>query len=324
MNVKKILSLVVAAALAAGLPCTTAMAASKKKITTVDLTVAADVVPGGSVSEQQAEVTAKSSRIEVGDCEFINDGFQLNEQDVPRLEVKLYAEDGYYFATTDTSFTINGGTYVKQKIEDFRQTLTVTIDLPKVSEFTQAIAGVQWSSLTTAGWSPSAGAGSYEVKLYRDGKSVGAVKTTGETSLDFADAMIKTGNYSFRVRPVNKQNTENKGEWVESSVKYIDAAAAEQNRLGTNGSSGSAGGGSGWKQDQTGWWYRNGDGSYTVNNWQMISSQWYFFNEKGYMATGWINWNGKQYYCDTAGGQMLVNALTPDGARVGADGAKLP
>lgn len=104
---------------------------------------------------------------------------------------------------------------------------------------------------------------------------------------------------------------------MESSSKYIDAAYAQQNRM-------AAGNGAGWKQDGTGWWYQNDDGTYTVNNWQNIGGQWYYFNEKGYMATGWIDWNGKQYYCDTPGGHMLTNGSTPDGAEVGADGAKLP
>lgn len=321
MNGKKILSLVLAAALAAGLNCTTAMAASKKKITTVNLTVTADVVLGGSIVDQQAEVTVKSNKISAGDCEFKNDGFQWGENDVPRLEVNLYAEDGYYFRTTDDSFTINGGTYVKQKTEDYKQTLTLTIDLPRVGEFTQAIERAEWSSLTTASWSPSVGAGSYEVKLYRDGKSVGTVKTTTETSYDFYDAMTKAGNYTFRVRPVNRLKPDNKGDWAESSDKYIDAAAAKQNRNPGNVSSEIQ---KGWKQDQTGWWYTNSDGTYTVSNWQNIDGLWYFFNEKGYMATGWIDWNGKQYYCDPENGQMLMNASTPDGDNVGADGAKLP
>ena len=38
------------------------------------------------------------------------------------------------------------------------------------------------------------------------------------------------------------------------------------------------------------------------------------------MKTGWIQWGNKRYYCD-ASGAMLVNTTTPDGLRVGADGA---
>ncbi|MEY8355204.1 cell wall-binding protein [Lachnospiraceae bacterium 54-53] len=300
MKIKRILSLVLAAALVSGLNCTAALAASRKKITTLNMTVTADIAPGGSISDQNAEITVKNSKVEVGNIEFINDGFQWYEQDVPRLEVELYAEEGYYFAVSDSSFTIKGGTYVKQKREDLGQTLKVTIELPGVSEFTRAIAEADWRSPAAAGWSPAAGAGTYEVKLYRDGKSVGTVKTTAETWWDFTGSMTKAGTYSFRVRPVNKQNTESRGEWVESPSKYVDASAAEQNRAG-------AGGKNGWKQDSTGWWYENGDGSYTVNNWQNIDDQWYYFNEKGYMATGWIDWNGKQYYCDPESGQLREN-----------------
>ncbi len=335
MNGKKILSFVLAAALASGFNSMTSLAAIKK-ITTVSLTVEAETIPGGSIFDQQVEITVKNSKIEVGNYEFTNAGFQWSGEDIPRLEVELYAQDGYYFATTGSSFTISGGTYVSQKKEDSSQTLTVTIDLPKVSQFTQDIGEAFWNTSAIAGWSPAAGAGSYEVKLYRDGKTVGTVKKTGDTRWDFAEAMTKAGNYTFRVRPVNKEKPDNVGEWKESPVKYVDGAAAEQNRVkaaggngdlgnGTSGNGTSGNGASGtWKQDQTGWWYLNGDGSYTVNNWQSIDGQWYFFNEKGYMAAGWISWNGKQYYCDVQSGRMLANGMTPDGYKVGADGARIP
>lgn len=317
MKCKKILSLVLAVTMATGLNCMTSMAASRKKITTVNLTVTANIVPGGTISDQQAEITSKNNKIDVGEYEFTNSGFQWDENDIPRMEVKLYAQEGYYFSVTESGFTIDKGTFVKQAREDFSQTLTLTIDLPRVGEFTQAIESASWGSKTLAVWSPAAGAGSYEVKVYRDGKHTGGVKTAVGTSLDLAESMGKAGNYTFKVRPVNKQNAENKGDWVESSANYVDEAAAGQNRTFAQN-------GGGWKQDGTGWWYANSDGSYPVNIWQNINGQWYFFNEKGYMVTGWIAWNGKQYFCDLAGGQMLVNTITPDGAKVGADGAKLP
>ncbi|MFT4007369.1 MAG: hypothetical protein QM683_17730 [Lacrimispora sp.] len=41
-----------------------------------------------------------------------------------------------------------------------------------------------------------------------------------------------------------------------------------------------------WKQDSTGWWYQNDDGSYPVNAWfQDIDWKWYYFNNSGYMQT---------------------------------------
>ena len=57
-----------------------------------------------------------------------------------------------------------------------------------------------------------------------------------------------------------------------------------------------------------------------MNQWQYINDYWYFFNEKGYMVTGWVLWNNIWYYCSDSGA-MLTNTTTPDGYRVGADGA---
>jgi len=56
-----------------------------------------------------------------------------------------------------------------------------------------------------------------------------------------------------------------------------------------------------WKQDEKGWWYQKADGSYITSSW---------FTDIG----------GKQYYFG-ADGYMLANTTTPDGYKVGADGA---
>lgn len=55
-----------------------------------------------------------------------------------------------------------------------------------------------------------------------------------------------------------------------------------------------------WKQDASGWWYQNDDGSFTRNGWQNISGKQYYFNENGY---------------------MLHDTATPDGKQVGSDGS---
>lgn len=316
MSIKRILTLLLTAVVAAGVNSTTAMAASRHKITSISMEIKTSIAPDDSISTQEAEITVKSSRIEVGEYEFTNDGFRWSEQDVPRLKVKLYAPENYYFSIPASGYTIKGGTYVSQKTEDYRQTLIVTIDLPQVGEFTQNIETAEWSSLTTASWSASVGAGSYEVKLYRDGKAVGTTKTTTETTYNFGNAMTKSGVYTFRVRPVNKKKPENVGDWKESQAQNIDEARAEQ--LRQQGAFG------GWKQDEWGWWYQEADGTYPVSCWKQIKDLWYFFGDNGYMATGWVDWNGKQYYCDPADGHMLVSAATPDGAFVGEDGARLP
>lgn len=92
-----------------------------------------------------------------------------------------------------------------------------------------------------------------------------------------------------------------------------------------------------WNQTGYGWWYDNGNGSYTVNDWQYIDNTWYYFNQDGYMRTGWIPVNGKWYYCHANGamahdtwidgkyyvgsdGALYTNTTTPDGFLVDGNG----
>ena len=110
-----------------------------------------------------------------------------------------------------------------------------------------------------------------------------------------------------------------------------------------------------WIQDSTGWWYQNKDGSYPAACWQLLTyngtSEWYHFDEKGYMQTGWFtDTDGNRYYLhavsdgtrgrmytgwnlidgvcyyfnptsDGTKGSLFMNRQTPDGYRVDASGA---
>lgn len=68
-------------------------------------------------------------------------------------------------------------------------------------------------------------------------------------------------------------------------------------------------GGGTWKQDEKGWWYEyggpSGRGRYPASQWLQIGSEWYYFDENGYMKTGWVETDGKQYYLDETRGAML-------------------
>lgn len=131
----------------------------------------------------------------------------------------------------------------------------------------------------------------------------------------------------------------------------------------TSRSSAGSGGGPGkesgeWIQDTVGWWYKNQDGTYPKSCWQQLSyngtSEWYHFDEKGYMQTGWFTdedgniyylhavgdgtrgrmvtgWNlidGKWYYFNTVSdgtrGALFINRMTPDGYHVDAYGCWIP
>lgn len=55
-----------------------------------------------------------------------------------------------------------------------------------------------------------------------------------------------------------------------------------------------------WNQNETGWWYDNGDSTYAADGWHWIDGKCYYFTSDGY---------------------CLINTATPDGYTVGGDGA---
>ena len=76
----------------------------------------------------------------------------------------------------------------------------------------------------------------------------------------------------------------------------------------------------GWKQDDTGWWYQNEDGSYLQYDWTNLNGDWYFFGSDGYMVTDKvIRWGNDSYYM-ASDGKMAVNQTVPDGRKAGDDG----
>lgn len=58
----------------------------------------------------------------------------------------------------------------------------------------------------------------------------------------------------------------------------------------------------GWQQDENGWWYSKEDGSggYAVGD-TLIDGIYYWFNDSGYMQTGWRNKQGRWYYYEADG-----------------------
>ena len=57
------------------------------------------------------------------------------------------------------------------------------------------------------------------------------------------------------------------------------------------------------KGNEDKWWYKHSDGSYTINNWELIDGKYYFFDEEGWMKTGWIEspYSHKWFYCYSNG-----------------------
>ena len=57
-----------------------------------------------------------------------------------------------------------------------------------------------------------------------------------------------------------------------------------------------------WRQYSNGKWrYIHTDGSYTINDWERIDGNWYFFDGSGYRWTGWKQYNNNWYYFNSNG-----------------------
>ena len=57
----------------------------------------------------------------------------------------------------------------------------------------------------------------------------------------------------------------------------------------------------GWKQNKTGWWWEEDNGSYPTNSWKNIGGTWYYFDGNGYMVTGWLKLSSGWYYLTESG-----------------------
>lgn len=295
-----------------------AMAASRKKISTVNLEVESNVQPDTRYGEEEIEVDPKENTYTFDYYEINNTGFNWTREDVPEIAIYLRANEGYYFSLTKASAVkLKGATYVTAVKQDSSEVLKLTVKLPPLAESVGEMTSVKLWDNGFATWDAVSGAGSYEVRLYKNGEGVGVtILTTTDTNYNFQKQMGRSGYYKVKVRPVNGINQANKGEWLESPDINITEEQARQIRNGEAGDRPIQGE---WKNDAVGSWYVRVDGTYPQEQWEQIDSKWYFFDTNGYMKTGWIDWEGERYYCAESG-EMLTNTTTPDGTILNHDG----
>lgn len=294
-----------AAALMLGL-AVPAAAASRKKITSVSLTVDSEMKIGDDMDLSQVEVETESDKYYVESFDFTNTGFYWAAEDVPQIEVYLNAEEGYYFSLMSSDVHLKGATYVSaSKPSGMDSTvLKITMDLPSMAGRMSELETVTLGADGIAAWEPVEGAGHYEVRLIRNSTTVGGTQSVEATSMDLGYLMTKSASYTVKVRPVSQVNWENKGQWTSSSPVYVDSAAAERFREASQPAGQ-------WIQDETGWWFQNEDGTYTVNGWQLINGKWYYFDGSGYMMTNsWVESGGYYYYVGEDGA-MLKSTYVP-------------
>lgn len=130
----------------------------------------------------------------------------------------------------------------------------------------------------------------------------------GEGDGYYVDGWKKIGNFwfEFDANGVAKQN-----EWVNEGGKwyYFGNSCVAY---------------TGWGKID-GKWYYFGKDCAMVTGWIQLGTTWYYLTPgNGEMVTGWATIGGKSYYFSKEAntlGAMLANTTTPDGYKVGADGA---
>ena len=69
---------------------------------------------------------------------------------------------------------------------------------------------------------------------------------------------------------------------------------------------------SGWKRNETGWWWEESDGSYPTDRWKRVNNEWFYFDNRGYcLINRWFNDGQDWFYLDKRGamvtGWMYIN-----------------
>lgn len=327
--IKKPLCFVLAAIMTLAMGMTSQ--AADTKITSMKITFSYESGSEPKSGDSIGGITAKtdSSQFDIDSVYYVNNNETWIVGDRPVVRVDLTARDGYRFSSTSSSkFSLSGcsATYKSAKAYDDGSTLELEVYLKRIGGKLSDVDNLEWSG-NIAVWDPMDGAKSYNVRLYRDDKSVATVETTG-TSYDFSGYINREGSYTFAVQAISSYNNR-AGEWSDkSSDNYVD----EEDAWKVSGSGR-------WVQDQTGWWYSYNAGGYPANCWKLINNYWYYFNRSGYMVTGWQKVDGYwyymnndgvmltgwqfingQWYCMDGSGVMYANTRTPDGFYVNGSG----
>ena len=250
--------------------------------------------------------------------------------------IDLSADDGYtFYLTKADQVKLNGAgaQYVKASRLDNGTTLRLTFRLTRLEDICTPVEQAAWHEDGTASWDSAYHAVRYKLILSRNNGG-SKVYYTGGTSYDFKPVMLRKGSYSLKVCPLSRSGYQ--AEYAEAGSfsvtkemahAYFEAYGVETETRKLDGAADEGPGtveviykNIGWKQDDTGWWYQNEDGSYLQYDWTELNGDWYFFGSDGYMVTDQvIRWGDDSYYM-APDGKMAVNQTVPDGRKAGADG----
>ena len=322
-HIKKVASVVLTASMILGMTGVAFARNTKTVVQNVKINISYDLAPG--MNAGNIDVDSDSAGVDdVKVSSITNTDFGKK----PKVTIKVKPDEDYTFKGTPSgNITLNDTTgkgATISKVSTTSGNMSITVTLPKTSAGESGaleVNDISWgdddSPVVT--WEGANYAKQYEVKLYRNNSIKDNITTSG-TSYDFRSKIREYGKGSYTVKIRAAASNGTKGNWTESDEFDVDedilaslGGQSSSNNGSSTGPNGSSAGNTGaWLKDNVGWWYINADRTYTTNNWQQIGGNWYYFDNRGYMVTGWLKspYSGKWYWLSTEGGSNLGKMLT--------------
>ena len=238
---------------------------------------------------EEPEISCGSYGIEITSVEWSKDVEKWN----PGTKVTatlILSSSGREFSSSygSKSCQISGATLSKAVKVDDDLKVTVTY-YPVVWLESPDEAGWSASNHMKAVWKKVDYATGYQIRLYRDDYYLRTIDATG-TSKDLSEYMGREGNYYYEIRAVGKTTNDAKyrksSDYITSSDRYLDDLGDTEGR---------------WKNYADGKKYVDENGQIVTSQWYRILGTWYYFDENGYMVTGWRMVNNKWYYLGSDG-----------------------
>lgn len=242
----------------------------------------------------------------------------------PYAVIELNATEEYYFSSIKNKyFTLQGegASFGEAARSNSNTTMTLSVRLRNLGEGElDDPTGLTWHENGVASWQPVNGAGDYSVRIRYNGENM-SIANPPKTTLslfNLSSKITKTGDYVFQIRANGMYRKTKNSDWVSSPVFTVD-----ENRLAyiKEHASPDLGVLGQWFEDEGGRWYQFVTGEIPAAGWQEIDSDWYYFNELGYIMTD--QWVDVRYYVGS-NGKMLKDTMTPDGHYVDENGAWAP
>lgn len=197
----------------------------REAIEDISLHFDSEITTGSSSCE--VDVDTEDDEYSVGGVEVVNASGDWAGGTRPKLEIYLYADEDYYFASAKESmfhFSGEDVEYVSAKRQEDNSELVLVVKLEALDEENLEIDDAEWdTSRGIARWDAAVDAKSYEVRLYRGSTLVDTqmIRSASSTSYNFSSMMKQSGSYSFKVRAAGSGSA--RGEWQTSGKLRVSS-----------------------------------------------------------------------------------------------------